>query len=250
MSLKGKVALVTGGSGTIGKNISKALLLEGADVILTARRLSNLQDAKAELVGEGCNGDNIHVVASDIAEEESVLDLFQHIEAKGLGDSGNGIDLVINNAGINVAKTTQDLSGEELQRVLNVNVVGAFLCSREAMRRMKNGGRIINIGSISATSPRPHSAAYTTSKFALKGLTQSLALDGRSRNIAVGIIHPGNVVSDMLSEEDVKTRGEAEGFLNADDVAKCVLSMATLPYSANVLEMTVLPTTQPFIGRG
>ena len=147
-----------------------------------------------------------------------------------------------------------------MESVLGVNVIGAFLCSREVMKRMiqrnkmsKNdvvGGRIINIGSISATSPRPNSVAYTTSKFALQGLTQSLALDGRAHHIAVGIIHPGNVISELLSKEEIRTRSLTEGFIQPEDVAQCVVTMSTLPYSTNVLELTVIPTSQPFIGRG
>lgn len=112
------------------------------------------------------------------------------------------------------------------------------------------GGRIINIGSLSAHSPRPNSCSYTTSKFALLGLTQSLAIDGRSHGITVGIIHPGNVMSDLLTEEMIRERKDAEGFLEAEDVAECVLTMALMPRSANVLEMTVLPTKQPYVGRG
>ncbi|KAL3917962.1 MAG: hypothetical protein SGILL_004465 [Bacillariaceae sp.] len=246
-SLKGKVALVTGGSGTIGKAITKALLSEGASVILTARRLAKLEEVKKDLLEQHVGGDfvgRIHVVPSDIAKEESVMELFSRIDQIG------SVDIVINNAGINVAKATPDLTASDMEAVLGVNVVGAFLCAREAMKRMSAGGRVINIGSISATSPRPNSTAYTTSKFALQGLTQSLALDGRSKNISVGIIHPGNVVSEMLSPEDVEIRGKTEGFLKAEDVAQCVLTMVTLPCSVNVLELTVMPTTQPFIGRG
>jgi|TARA_B100000524_G_scaffold346412_1_gene246546 NAD(P)-dependent dehydrogenase (short-subunit alcohol dehydrogenase family) len=132
------------------------------------------------------------------------------------------------------------------------NVSGAFLCAREAFRQMppRGGGRIINVGSISAFSPRPDSAPYTTSKFAIDGLTRALALDGRELNIAVGVVHPGNVISELLSTEEVARREESEGFITAEDVAECVLTMAKLPLSANVLELTVMPTRQPLVGRG
>jgi len=229
---------------------------------LTARRLARLEEAKKELLEEkagsidNCDyGPTVHVIVSDVAKEDSVLELFSQIDTLCSGR----VDLLVNNAGINVKGATQDLKASDMEKVLGVNVVGAFLCAREAMKRMANnnakeikdgGGRIINIGSISATSPRPDSAAYTTSKFALQGLTQSLALDGRSKGVSVGIIHPGNVVSDLLSPEDVEVRGRTEGFLHAEDVAQCVLTMAALPHSANVLELTVIPTTQPFLGRG
>jgi NAD(P)-dependent dehydrogenase (short-subunit alcohol dehydrogenase family) len=214
---------------------------------LTARRTTRLQQAKTELLASlsTLSNERIFIPPCDISKEDETLSLFLDID-KHYGR----IDIVVNNAGVNVAKPTLDLTATDFEKVWNVNVVGAFLCSREAMKRMKDGGRIINIGSISATSPRPNSTAYTTSKFALQGLTQSLALDGRDKGIAVGIIHPGNVASELLSPEDVEIRGKTEGFLQADDVAKCVVTMATLPYSANVLEMTVIPTTQPFIGRG
>jgi len=154
--------------------------------------------------------------------------------------------------GIQAPGAATDLSGSAMEKVLQVNVLGPFLCAREAMNQMMTtgGGRILQIGSLSATSPRPNSVAYTTSKFALEGLTKSLALEGRCHKIAVGIIHPGNVVSALLSKEEIALRSEEEGFLLPEDVARCVLTMANLPYSANVLEMTVLPTRQPFVGRG
>jgi NAD(P)-dependent dehydrogenase (short-subunit alcohol dehydrogenase family) len=214
---------------------------------LTARRTARLQQAKKELLSTVTSlpNERIFIPPCDISNEDETLALFMDID-KHYGR----LDIVVNNAGVNVAKPTLDLTASDFEMVWNVNVVGAFLCSREAMKRMKDGGRIINIGSISATSPRPNSTAYTTSKFALQGLTQSLALDGRDKGIAVGIIHPGNVASELLSPEDVEIRGKTEGFLKADEVAKCVVTMATLPYSANVLELTVIPTTQPFIGRG
>lgn len=147
---------------------------------------------------------------------------------------------------------TTELKAAEFERVMRVNVLGPFLCAREALKRMKEqgGGRIINVGSISAYSPRPDGATYTTSKFALQGLTYSLALDARPFNVAVGIIHPGNVQSELLSPAMIEERGKSEGFISPDDVAQSVLSMASLPYSANILELTVIPTRQPLVGRG
>lgn len=147
---------------------------------------------------------------------------------------------------------TIDLLASDMEKVLSVNVVGPFLCAREAMKRMKvaGGGRIINVASISSMSPRPHGVTYTTSKFAIHGLSRSLALDGRPHNIAVGTIHPGNVVSDLLSPDVIAEREVTEGFIQPEDVANCVLTMASLPYSANVLDLTVIPTKQPFVGRG
>lgn len=259
MSALRRLALITGGGGTIGKAIAKAFLSQNISVILTGRRMSKLEEVKQTLLEEKPStiDATVYAISSDISKEESVVRLFQEIGALD-GGSGTGVDILVNNAGINAtADTVDELTAADMEMVLGVNVVGAFLCAREAMKQMKQKdisdggrGRIVNIGSISAFSPRPNSTAYTTSKFAITGLSKSLALDGRQHGIAVGIIHPGNVISDLLSPEDIETRGRTEGFLRPEDVARCVLTMVQLPYSANVLDMTVMPTSQPFIGRG
>ena len=257
-----KVALITGGAGTFGKAIAGAFLRNDISVILTGRRLAKLEEAKETLLQNIAPSTNafISTIPSDISKEDSVVQLFQKIsEIDECAERGGVIDILVNNAGINAtANTLDDLKAADMEAVLGVNVVGAFLCAREAMKRMKQKdtsdcggrGRIINIGSISAFSPRPNSTAYTTSKFAITGLSKSLALDGREHGIAVGTIHPGNVVSELLSPEEVEVRGRTEGFLQPEDVAQCVLTMAQLPYSANVLELTVIPTSQPLVGRG
>lgn len=190
----------------------------------------------------------IECIACDVSQEDSVATLFQAIE-----HSNKRVDILINNAGINIPGATLDLKGDDFDSVMKVNVLGPFLCSKETMKRMIRDnfkGTIINIGSLSAKAPRPDSCPYTTSKFALEGLTRSLALDGRKHGIAVGIIHPGNVRSDLLTMEMVQEREESEGFIDPQDVADCVVSMLTLSASAVVLEMTVLPRRQPFVGRG
>lgn len=295
VTLRGKTALVTGGSGTIGKAIAQALLSQGANVVLTGRRRNKLEEAQSSLLVENAStmkhaaitddnggssssrssgvGGKVHVIPCDLSKEDSVVALFEEMDQLHRQHlTSSSIDLLVNNGGINIAGAAEDLTAKDLETVLGTNVVGAFLCSREALKRMKveassspsfqstqppsdsagggGGGRIINIGSISAQSPRPNSVTYTTSKFAMLGLTQSLALDARAHGVAVGIIHPGNVVSDIISAEDLKVRGATEGFLQPEDVAQCVLTMAMLPYSANVLELTVIPTTQPLVGRG
>jgi NAD(P)-dependent dehydrogenase (short-subunit alcohol dehydrogenase family) len=238
----GSICLVTGASGTIGLAIAKSLVKGGAEkVILTGRSLDKLQRAAEQIASSA-----VHCMPCDVANEASVENLFQQIDQEA-----GKLNLLVNNAGINAPGATIDLKADDFRRVMDTNVVGPFLCAREAIKRMKSngGGRIINIGSLSAGSPRPDSAPYTTSKFALAGLTQSLALDCRADNIAVGIIHPGNVESDLLSEE-VKAGRIHEGFLAADQIADCVLQMARLPYESNILEMTLAPTLQPYVGRG
>merc|ERR1712151_528067 len=200
------------------------------------------------------------VISGDVTEETSVKHVFDEaINRFGL------VNILVNNAGISIPGSIDTLTSNDFDNVMRVNVLGPFLCSKEFIQRFKNvkcnntddsinsndiGGRIINIGSLSSISPRPDSIPYTTSKFALSGLSKSLAIDARPYNISIGQINPGNVISDMLSPEDVKQRGALEGFLDPATVAQSVLAMANLPYSANVLEMTVLPTKQPLVGRG
>ena len=252
-SLSGLRVLLTGGSGTIGKSVAQRLVQAGAAVVLAARNETKLRQACESIQKQECVSASscIDYTVCDITDEASVVSMFEQQPF---------INILINNAGINPQGSVTELSLEDFQKALQVNVTGPILCSREAMKRMQSsnnttggggrGGRIINIGSLSAVSPRPNGCAYTTSKFALLGLTQSLALDGRPHGIAVGIIHPGNVESKLLSEEVIRERRAGEGFLQADQIADCVLTMASLPPSANVLEMTVLPTKQPFVGRG
>jgi NAD(P)-dependent dehydrogenase (short-subunit alcohol dehydrogenase family) len=251
---RGKLALVTGGSGTIGRAIAAMLVRHGATVVLAARNLEKLQAAASSMEQE-CHiksGTFVKCIPCDVSNESSVVALFETMDKSYPNKS---LNLLINNAGINVLGATVDFPATEFQRVLNVNVVGPFLCAREAMKRMSSSSsvcdrRIINIGSLSGSRPRPDSCPYTTSKFALTGLTHSLALDGRAHGISVGIINPGNVESDMLTEEMKRERRETEGFISPDAVADCVYAMASMPPCANVLEMTLLPTQQPYVGRG
>lgn len=235
---------MTGGSGAIGKAIAKALVLQGARVILVARSLKNLEETKATLP----HPENVACLTCDVTNEESVVDVFKQIQV-----NYGACHLLINNAGTTSTTPTTELPVADFERVMQVNVLGPFLCAREALKQMRDsaeGGRIINIGSISAKAPRPESAPYTASKFALQGLTQSLALDARPHNVGVGIIHPGNVRSNLLSADEIARREALEGFIEPEDVATCVMTMAQLPPSANVLELTVMPTRQPLVGRG
>lgn len=227
-----RVALVTGGSAGIGLAIAKALKDEGWSVVVMARRADVLERVAGDM----------DWVAGDVTSRDDVQGVFDHVS-----DTYGRLDLLVNNAGISVNDGI-DIDVDAFRRVLDVNVVGCFLCAQFAFR--VHVKRIINVGSISATAPRKDSTAYTTSKFALDGLTRSLALDGRPRGIAVGIIHPGNVQSDLLSPEMFEQRRRTEGLLRPSDVANAVVLMANMPPDANVLELTVMPTNQPLVGRG
>lgn len=248
-ALKGKVAVVTGAAGSMGRNISRALLSAGATVVLADRDL-----AKAEVIAKefrdsvpGAKAVAGHV---DVANEASVAALFAKI-AKEQGSC----DILVNSAGIMLPPTkTEDVSAADFSRLLSVNVTGGFICAKEAfkiMKKQKEGGRIVNIGSIASDSPRPDQVSYTVSKFAVAGLTKSLALDGRAHKIAVGAVHPGNVLSDLISPEDVAARKAAgEDFMDPMVVGNAVLHMCCLPANSTILEITVMPTVQKLVGRG
>ncbi|QEX18817.1 oxidoreductase [Hypericibacter terrae] len=237
-----RVAIVTGASTGIGLAIAKAFAAEGAKVVLAARSRDKLQ-AAADAIR--ANGGEALAITTDISKENQVGILFSRtVEAYGK------VDILVNNAGVAAPETVENLSLEDWQRVMDVNVTGAFLCSREAFRLMKpqGGGRIINIGSVSAKAPRHKSAAYTTSKFALEGLTRSLGLDGRSYGIAVSVLQPGNTDTPIWLGAEEKAR--KEGWMAAEDVARVAVLIASLPPDVNLYESVILPVTMPFLGRG
>ena len=155
----------------------------------------------------------------------------------------------------------EDLPLERWRAVVDTNLTGTFLCTQEAFRIMKNqtprGGRIINNGSISAHTPRPMTAAYTSTKHAITGLTKQTALDCRGHDICCGQIDIGNAAT-PLTERMVQGQGVMqpdgrmmiEARMQADHVGKAVAYMAGLPLDTNVLFMTVMANLMPFVGRG
>ncbi len=240
--LQDQVTVITGASSGIGASIATAFAAEGATTVLAARRQDRLEAAAGEIRS---TGGSALVVPFDITVEEQVRELFQKTR-----DAFGRVDILINNAGIARGGPTEKLTLQDWQKVLDVNLTGAFLCSREALRIMKprRSGRIINIGSVSAKVPRFASAPYTTTKFGLEGLTRSLALDARRSGISVSILHPGNTTSEMWRGREETAR--REGSMSPEDVARIVVMMATLPPEVNMLEGVVLPLSMPFVGRG
>ena len=239
MSLRDKVALVTGGGSGIGKAIAKALLAEGCKVIINGRNEEKLNQAKSEL------GDNVESIVCDITDEGQVGNTFN-----GIISNYGKFDILINNAGMAAKAKAHELKYETWKKVINVNLNGAFLCAREAMKIMikQKSGRIINIGSISGQMSRPENAAYTASKFGLEGLTRALALDGREYGIAVSILHPGNVGTDIWKgREEI---AEREGLVPLEDIAKLAVTMLSMSPNVNILGSVILPITQPYLGRG
>ena len=239
MSLRDKVALVTGGGSGIGKAIAKALLGEGCKVIINGRNEEKLNQAKSEL------GDNVESIVCDVTDEEQVENTFN-----GIISNYGKFDILINNAGMAAKAKAHELKYETWKKVINVNLNGAFLCAREAMKIMikQKSGRIINIGSISGQMSRPENAAYTASKFGLEGLTRALALDGREYGIAVSILHPGNVGTDIWKgREEI---AEREGLVPLEDIGKLAVTMLSVSPNVNILGSVILPITQPYLGRG
>jgi NAD(P)-dependent dehydrogenase (short-subunit alcohol dehydrogenase family) len=241
-SLNNKVAVITGASSGIGAAIAKVFAAEGIQVILAARSKGKIESLVAEIAEVGGIA---KAVETDVTNENSVISLFETV-----GKEFDSLDILINNAGIGKGGPIEDLTFETWRMVMGVNIDGAFLCAREAFRLMKpqGRGRIINIGSVSAKMPRIHSAPYTTSKFALEGLTRSLALDGRAYGISVGVLQPGNTMTAIW--EGREEAAATEGTMNADDLARVALAMVSLPDGVSVLETTVLPISMPFLGRG
>jgi NAD(P)-dependent dehydrogenase (short-subunit alcohol dehydrogenase family) len=240
--LKGCVALITGGNKGIGKGIALGLADEGAALVLVARGMDALDRTAAEVKAKG---NQVLALAADITDERQVEDMFR----RAMEEFGR-LDILVNNAGAFDGGPVDELSTEAWDKVLAVNLRAPFLCTRAAMRIMKRqkGGRIINIGSISAQRVRPNSAAYSASKHGLWGLTQVTALEGRPFGISCSCLHPGNV---LVERRVGSTKVEdEEPMMTPAELAEAALVMATLPPHVNMLEAIVLPVGQVYVGRG
>ena len=247
-----KIALVTGAGSGIGKAAALALMGEGYALILAGRRAEPLEEVARE--GDAMGVQTL-AVATDVGDPQAVEALF----AKTKERFGR-LDLLFNNAGIGTRGTLlEDLTHEQWMGVVNTNLCGTFLCTQQAFRIMKAqdpmGGRIINNGSISATTPRPNSAPYTSTKHAITGLTKATSLDGRKYDIACGQIDIGNAATEMtkrIAEGVAQANGEiaSEPVMDIDNVSRAILYMASLPLDANAQYLTIMATKMPFIGRG
>jgi NAD(P)-dependent dehydrogenase (short-subunit alcohol dehydrogenase family) len=240
--LQDKVAIVTGGGSGIGKGIAQAFADEGCNVVIAGRTVDRLLAAAVEL---GQSGSEVVAVPTDVTDEAQVVALFQQTM-----DRFGRLDILVNSSGAFDGGPIEEISYEAWQKVIGANLNGPFLCTREAFRIMKpaRGGRIINIGSISAQRSRFDSAPYTSSKFGIWGLTQASALEGRAHGIAVSCLHPGNTAVERRTSSDKVS--DQEPMIATEEMARVALLMATLPPEANILEAIVLPVTQLYIGRG
>ncbi|PYV24584.1 MAG: 3-oxoacyl-ACP reductase [Acidobacteria bacterium] len=248
----GKIAFVTGASSGIGRAVSLALQSAGYSVVLAGRRVAELEQTAA--LAKPCGGQMLPV-PTDVSKPDRVRALFARTK-----EAFGRLDVLFNNAGISgPGIPMEDLTYDQWDAVVGVNLTGAFLCAQEAIKIMKTqqprGGRIINNGSISAHVPRPNSALYTATKHAITGLTKCISLDGRKYDIACGQIDIGNAATE-LTERMAAGVPQANGMtmveprMDAQHVAEAVLYMATLPLDTNVQFITVMATKMPFIGRG
>ncbi len=246
------VAVITGGGTGIGEATALTLAGRGYGVALAGRRLEPLERVAA-LVTDA--GGRALVQPTDVADPESVTALFGRVE-----DELGRCDLLFNNAGSGTPPVPiEELSFEQWTNCVGANLTGPFLCAQHAIRMMKaqtpTGGRIINNGSISAHTPRPYSAPYTSTKHAITGLTKSISLDGREHNICCSQIDIGNAATPMT---EPMTKGvpqpdgsvKVEPRMDVQHVADAVAWIAGLPLDANVLFMTVMANGMPFVGRG
>ncbi len=241
-ALEGKTAIITGSNRGIGRGIARAFAREGAALALAARGADQLAQAAAE-----CRrfGTQVEAIPTDVTQEASVDALIQQTAAR-LGR----LDVLVNNAGIAWHAPLVDMELHSWQATLDTNLTGPFLCARAALRVMipAGRGRIINVASISSQRVRPQSASYSASKFGLWGLTQVIALEGRPHGVSCSCLNPGNT---QVERRQRTSRAEdAEPMMTVDDLAAAAVAMAALPDHVTMLEATVMPVGQLFIGRG
>ncbi|MBM4438288.1 MAG: SDR family oxidoreductase [Actinobacteria bacterium] len=240
--LDGQVALITGASRGIGKGIALAFAQAGASLTIAARNVELLEQAATEL---RTYGPPVLAVPTDVSEEAQVQRLFE----RALSAHGR-LDVLVNNAGVGRHAPIVDSDMNDWDATIATNLRGPFLCTRAALRAMipRKRGRIINIASISSQRVRPHTASYSASKFGLWGLTQVTALEGRPHGISCSCLNPGNVRVERRVERSSEL--DREPMMVPAELAQIAVLMAALPPHVNLLEATVLPVGQLFVGRG
>jgi len=252
MSTHDRVAVITGGGTGIGKATALAFVKDGYRVVITGRRAEPLDET---IKAAGADSSRMIGVPTDVGNPDAVKALFAKTKA-----AFGRIDVLFNNAGQNAPGVLfEDLPWEKWKSVVDTNLNGMFLCAQEAFKMMKaqdpRGGRIINNGSISAHTPRPDSAPYTSTKHAVSGLTRTISLDGRKYDIACCQIDVGNAMSELAARmaKGVKQANGTiapEPMITTDDVARSVLFMASQPPEVNIYHLMVMATKMPYAGRG
>ncbi|MBV1863107.1 MAG: SDR family oxidoreductase [Rhodobacteraceae bacterium] len=243
-----KTIIITGAGSGIGAITASRFLGAGWNVALFGRREEPLKKIAA-------NHPQALVLPCDVVDETAVDAAFDKVITRF-----GHLDTLFNNAGIGVfGGSIDELSVADWRACIDINLTGSFICARAAFGVMRGqtpmGGRIINNGSISAYAPRPGSAPYTASKFAITGLTKTIALDGRPYDITCGQIDIGNAGTEMterMAEGIIQADGSIRGepTMDVENVGNAVLQMAELPLEVNVLNMTLMASKMPFVGRG
>ena len=249
--LDGKVVLITGSNRGIGKAIARSCANEGASLTLAARGTESLEQTANEIRNEF--GVNVVAISTDVSKEEEIEVLFKRSQSEH-----GQLDMLVNNAGAFDGGSIEDIDLDMWNNVIGACMTGTFLATRSAFRIMKNGngGRILNVGSISAQIPRMYSVPYTAAKHGILGLTKAAALEGRDYGIIVSALHPGNVRVERRTEEGGQTAGSGmaseknEPMMTVDEIADVALTMLALPGHINFLEAIVLPSEQRYLGRG
>ena len=240
--LQDQIIVITGASSGIGKGMAKLFGREGAKLALCARNEEKLHQTSEELQAEGID---VLAVPTDVSSEEDVKRLIDRT-----GETYGRIDVLVNNAGTFDGGPLEEVTLSAWENVIGACMTGTFLCSRAVFPIMKQqkGGRILNIGSISAQRSREEMVPYTAAKFGVWGMTQAIALEGRPFNIVCSCLHPGNVRVERRENTDLDS--DDEPMMSVETIARAALSMITLPLDVNFLEAIVLPTQQEYLGRG
>lgn len=233
--LSGKRALVTGGSKGIGREVARALAVAGADVVICGRDKRQLEDAVADLE-RSANGRKVVSQPADVSSSEDVAKLFTFSD-QALG----GLDILVNNAGVGVFRPAAELAIDEWNRVVGVNLSGAFYCSREALARFRKTGSgwIINISSLAGKNPFAGGAAYNASKFGLNGLSEATMLDHRQDNVRVSYIMPGSVETEFGGPTG---KQKAAWKIAPEDIAEIVLGILRMPERTLISRIEVRPS--------
>jgi NAD(P)-dependent dehydrogenase (short-subunit alcohol dehydrogenase family) len=233
-TISGKVAIITGGTRGIGRAIVEKLLVEGAAVAFCGRRQESVDNAVAALKPLG----TVFGCAADVAKAEQVAGFFAAVE-KEFG----GVDILVNNAGEGVFRKVADMTLEEWHRNIDLNLNGAFYCSREALPRFakRGGGFIVNISSLAARNPFSGGAGYNASKFGLNGFTEALMLDHRYENVRVCSVMPGSVATDFQGDPG-KRAGDTAWMVAAEDIAEVVSLVLRMPARTMVSRVEMRPS--------
>jgi NAD(P)-dependent dehydrogenase (short-subunit alcohol dehydrogenase family) len=232
-TLKGKAAVVTGGTRGIGYAIAKALVEEGADVLICGTRQQTVDSALARLPPMGR--------ATGVVADVSKLDHVQRMMATAKETFG-GIDILINNAGVGYFATVENLKTEQFERMLAINLTGLFYCSREAVAimRERGGGDVVNISSLAGINPFMLGAGYNATKFAVNGFSEAMMLDHRYDGLRVSYVMPGSVDTEFGGPA-----GGADWKISADDVADATLAVLKMPRRTTISRIEIRPSMPP-----